>query len=265
MYSEKNGWCKTCNVGIEVGNQIKGTDCIYRRRKPIAEWPKYIVNDDWSFTAYLIRDSETSYAAVHVDGTDEGAKIWDKHCSILIDQGTWRYVTESEALARVKPAEPVAAERIPDNRPARDVMVEAVKTLQKTGIWDPVKSREVIEQWLDDNPEDPPQFAKPFTDARSGIGIRKEQFVEDPICPNRPGDSGYDPHADELCQMCGEPAIPGTGGCRECTQYAIEATRCPVERTATPLVTAVVESPDDWVEKRPRARFFPDNTPRHRP
>jgi len=53
---------------------------------------------------------------------------------------------------------------------------------------------------------------------------------------------------EELCQMCCQPAIPGTGGCRECTQYAIETTGCPVE------------SPDDWVEIN--RDEYPDHVPR---
>lgn len=39
----------------------------------------------------------------------------------------------------------------------------------------------------------------------------------------------------ERCAMCNSEAIPGTGGCRECTEYAMAC------------VGAPVESPDDWV------------------
>ena len=40
----------------------------------------------------------------------------------------------------------------------------------------------------------------------------------------------------EFCVMCGvNPVIPGTAGCKDCTEFALDAVRVPVE------------SPDDWV------------------
>ena len=42
---------------------------------------------------------------------------------------------------------------------------------------------------------------------------------------------------EEFCSMCGvNPVIPGTAGCNDCTEFALDAVRAPVE------------SPDDWVE-----------------
>lgn len=40
-------------------------------------------------------------------------------------------------------------------------------------IASPCMALETAQQWLDDNPEDPPPFAKPFTNSRSGTGIPK--------------------------------------------------------------------------------------------
>ena len=63
-----------------------------------------------------------------------------------------------------------------------------------------------------------------------------------------------------VCAMCERPAIPGTGGCTECTEYATGATRCPVDPDDMPLnpipgtvvATGTVKltpvTPDDWVE-----------------
>ena len=63
-----------------------------------------------------------------------------------------------------------------------------------------------------------------------------------------------------VCAMCERPAIPGTGGCKECTEYAVGATRCPVDPDDMPLnpipgtvvATGTVKltpvTPDDWVE-----------------
>ena len=42
---------------------------------------------------------------------------------------------------------------------------------------------------------------------------------------------------EEFCSMCGvNPVIPGTAGCNDCTEFALDAVRAPVE------------SPDNWVE-----------------
>jgi len=70
---------------------------------------------------------------------------------------------------------PVAAERVPDHRPAREVIMDIVSWLdEKDGeIASPCMALETAQQWLDDNPEDPPPFAKPFTNSRSGTGIPK--------------------------------------------------------------------------------------------
>jgi len=185
-------WYKTCYAGTMY---IDGDENIYRRMKPTAEqWPKYVVNDNWSLTAYLIRDSETSYTAVHVDGTEEGVKIWDKHCSILIDQGTWRYVTESEALARVKPAEvwPKYA-------------IGAANKLYRADSWEKVF-------WID---------------------CGGNEFLQaDPLY--------YKNKWHEFKQITETEA--------NAMWKPAESIPQAVERTATPLATAAVESPDDWVE-----------------
>jgi len=76
--------------------------------KPVAGvWPKWIIGDHWSDTAYVRRDSADEKSAYTIDGkkreTKDG-KPSHAACSIdsLINNKTWRYVTEAEALARVR-------------------------------------------------------------------------------------------------------------------------------------------------------------------
>ena len=76
--------------------------------KPVAGvWPKWIIGDHWSDTAYVRRDSADERSAYTIDGkkreTKDG-KPSHAACSIdsLINNKTWRYVTEAEALARVQ-------------------------------------------------------------------------------------------------------------------------------------------------------------------
>jgi len=75
-------------------------------------------------------------------------------------------------------------DRVPDNRPARDVIREIVKLLADSSMTDEESADmafQIGKQWLDDNPEDPPPFAKPFTNSRSGTGIPKNNApVESP-------------------------------------------------------------------------------------
>jgi len=75
---------------------------------PVAEvWPKWIIADHWSDTAYLRRDSADEISAYTIDGKkreNKNGKFSHAASNIdsLIANKTWRYVTESEALARVQ-------------------------------------------------------------------------------------------------------------------------------------------------------------------
>jgi len=147
----------------------------YRRRKQTAEqWPKYFIHSDQTWRWYIKRISETNCQYVSCSGEHDSDE-WTGYSDHLVDSGTWREVTEAEALARVKPAEPATADRVPDHRPAREVIMDIVSWLdEKDGeIASPCMALETAQQWLDDNPEDPPPFAKPFTNSRSGTGIPK--------------------------------------------------------------------------------------------
>lgn len=222
-------WLDTVFVGDEANDA-----CIYRRRKPPAEmWPKYVICDTWVLDAYIRRDSATVATGIKMDGKPfRNPYEWSEFEDGLILQGKWRYVTKSEAIDRVKPAEPIAAERIPDNRPAREVDVVLLPcpfcgsdagyctSTHDHGIDHIVvcnacpaqietrrKERSVAawnnrDRCTEKCSEDTPPFAKPFTNARSGMGIQKEP---------------------------------------------VESIRQAAERTAVPLVAAVIESPDDWV------------------
>lgn len=71
--------------------------------KPPAEvWPKYVVKDSWTTEAYIRRDTATVGTIVLRNGTvNERLHYWDKDHESFIESGSWRYVTEFEALARV--------------------------------------------------------------------------------------------------------------------------------------------------------------------
>lgn len=82
----------------------------YRRRKQTAEqWPKYFIHSDQTCRWYIKRISETNCQYVSCSGEHDSDE-WTGYSDYLVDSGTWREVTEAEALARVKPAEPAAAE-----------------------------------------------------------------------------------------------------------------------------------------------------------
>jgi|GEM_PF-5230551 len=80
---------------------------------PVAEvWPKWIIADHWSDTAYVRRDSADSNSSYTIEGKKRETKDGKpSHAAASIDSlianKTWRYATESEALARVV-VDPVA-------------------------------------------------------------------------------------------------------------------------------------------------------------
>jgi hypothetical protein len=75
---------------------------------PLAEvWPKWIIADHWSDTAYVRRDSADANSSYTIDGKKretKNGKPSHEAASIdsLIANKTWRYATEVEALARVQ-------------------------------------------------------------------------------------------------------------------------------------------------------------------
>lgn len=220
-YESGGDWNKTCYPGTK---SIQGWT--YRRRKPPAEvWVRYVVNTDESCRWYIKRISANS--SQHVSSTEvEPPQRWGGYQDSLVESGSWIEVTEAEAIARVKPAEPVnpamkalhelaitagidplgldpsdiaekliakqqvtgcsgeSPDSVPENRPAREVIREIVRLIADSSMTDEESADmafQIGKQWLDDNPEDPPPFAKPFTDARSGMGIRNNNAsVESP-------------------------------------------------------------------------------------
>ena len=79
------------------------------RVKPAEQWPKYVIHSDQTCRWYIKRISETNCQYVSCSGEHDSDE-WTGYSDHLVDSGTWREVTEAEALARVKPAEPAAAE-----------------------------------------------------------------------------------------------------------------------------------------------------------
>jgi hypothetical protein len=98
-------WGKTWSPGRRVGDA--GMANFYRRRKPVAQWPKYYVDKDpksnWSGTAYVRRDSDRVFVDVGIDG-GKCQQSWDTDLRLkFVREGQWLEVTKAEALARVKP------------------------------------------------------------------------------------------------------------------------------------------------------------------
>lgn len=103
-YESGGDWNKTCYPGTK---NIKGWT--YRRRKPPSEvWPKYYVHQYEEFKWYIERLSETDAEIVRDNKRTKDK--WTADESKFVEVGSWREVTEAEALARVKTAEPAAAE-----------------------------------------------------------------------------------------------------------------------------------------------------------
>ena len=74
---------------------------------PVAEvWPKWIISDHWTDTAFIRRDSADSNSSYTIDGKKRETKNGkpshaEPSIDSLIANKTWRYATEVEALARV--------------------------------------------------------------------------------------------------------------------------------------------------------------------
>ena len=161
--------------------------------KPVAGvWPKWIIADHWNDTSYVRLDSAYANSSYTIDGKKRETKDGKpshaaRNIDTLINKKSWRYVSEAEALARVR---------------------------------------------------------HPTMDCPDCGEFRGHAHV----CKKT------------VCAMCERPAIPGTGGCKECTEYAVGATRCPVDPDDMPLnpipgtvvATGTVKltpvTPDDWVE-----------------
>lgn len=205
----------------DAGKTWKGTKCYgeripsdslltFRRRKPPAEmWPKFVICDTWLVDAYIRRDSETVASGVKSDGKPfRHPYEWSEFEDGLILQGKWRYVTESEALARVKPAEPIA-QAVKSKSTLAEARESALKTMAE---------------------------------------IEATRCPAEPIADRIPVDEMYlsdKPVYVTACGTCGIGHYLPSGKCDHCNSERIAQS---VERTATPLVPAVVESPDDWVE-----------------
>lgn len=213
---------------VESGAWIEVTEAeALARVKPTAEtWPKWYVPRDLSTPVYV---KKTCSVKADFTSSDIGTI---SNVPVRLDDHHWLEVTESEAKARVKPADPlpalipgIATDRMVDlflswrlpsdfqpdggisfiSRPLLDTWPtgtnlftstqaramlnhvlsvpadsDAVSRRPNSGQYDadlsegsPGMALETAKQWLEDNPEDPPPFANPFTNSRSGTGIPK--------------------------------------------------------------------------------------------
>ena len=137
-------WRKTDQAGERIGGS---TAKHYLRRKPPAEvWPKYVVNPDESCRWYIKRISANS--SQHFSGTEiESPERWGLYQDSLVESGAWIEVTEAEALARVKPAEPAAAESPDDwvDLPETHILRADIDEVSETGdCWWPVMLSEAL-------------------------------------------------------------------------------------------------------------------------
>jgi len=162
----------------------RGSDLVtYRRRKPPAEvWPKWYRWSDESLTFAFSRMADGT-VFTHQSGVPT-LQSDDWHVSLqgALKAGNLIEVTEAEAIARVKPAvtreeiaertiervkrfdpsavnpaEPIAAERVPDNRPAREVIEDMLTWLNEDpddGDMSSANAALAGRRWLEDNPED---------------------------------------------------------------------------------------------------------------
>jgi hypothetical protein len=152
-----DGWCPTCFAGTLY---CEGDGNIYRRRKPMETWPKYYICGTWDHAAYVRNDSDGRITTIYRDGSECRWDVETKLTAVLPEG--WREVTE--ALARVKPVEPVATDRTPDNRTAREAIKAMLKILNETVGVDADHNAEAFcvgEQWLTDNPEAVERIAAP--------------------------------------------------------------------------------------------------------
>ena len=154
-----DGWCPTVFAGAVY---LESDGNIYRRRKPVETWPKYYICGTWDHAAYVRKDSDGRITTICRDGSECRWDVETKLTAVLPDG--WRSVTKAEALARVKPVEPVATDRTPDNRTAREAIKAMLKILNETVGVDADHNAEAFcvgEQWLTDNPEAVERIATP--------------------------------------------------------------------------------------------------------
>lgn len=154
-------WAPTIYAGQRIG-AMDYTSNTYRRRKRAETWPKYYICGTWDHAAYVRKDSDGRITTICRDGSE---CRWDVETKLtaVIPEG-WREVTKAEAVARVKPVEPVATDRTPDNRTAREAIKAMLKILNETVGVDADHNAEAFcvgEQWLTDNPEAVERIATP--------------------------------------------------------------------------------------------------------
>ncbi len=158
-------------------------------------FPHYYVGTKWcDGTAYVVRESETKSHAVGRSG-NKFKYDWDGAAKRFVAIGTLVRITEAEAMARLdKPAEqwPKYYVTVTDSRhyyrcdSADEVWAvtengeerqgSPASALLDTAVWKQVTEAEAFARVVKpaEPDSDPPPFAKPFTNARSGIGIRKD-------------------------------------------------------------------------------------------
>ena len=126
-------WIVTCNPGDKV------RDGIYRRRKPVEQWPKYY-DVIYPEHAYIKRLSETHYVVVNTDGTSSSEYRW--HDGLF---GGRKEITKDEAMNNlmrsVKPAIP-----IPTEHPETPPVTAAVESPDDWVTQDRVLARDGIDQ-----------------------------------------------------------------------------------------------------------------------
>jgi len=155
------------------------------RVKAVETWPKYYICGTWDHAAYVRKDSDGRITTICRDGSECRWDVETKLTAVLPEG--WREVTKAEALARVKPVEPVATDRTPDNRTAREAIKAMLKILNETVGVDADHNAEAFcvgEQWLTDNPEAVERIATPLVTA--AIESPDDWVTQDRV-PARPG------------------------------------------------------------------------------
>ena len=118
VFEHRNGSFEFFRDGEEPLDDLKYLpDCTGWDWQP-ETFPQYydhgLKGDRRNGTAFIRRDSVEKYACVSVDGCDKTKYDWNESCKYYVRCGTWKQITEQQALAlldKPQPAEDLPAKK----------------------------------------------------------------------------------------------------------------------------------------------------------
>lgn len=191
----KYDWDGAAKRFVAIGTLVRITEAeaMARLDKPAEQWPKYYATVTDSRHYYRCDSADEVWAV-----TENGEERQGSPACALLDTAIWKEVTEDEAKAIVNPAGEWPKYVVNPDESCRWyiklISENSAQYVSSTGIesperWGVLQTSLVKDgQWVEvteaeafarvvkptEPDSDPPPFSKPFTNARSCMGIRKD-------------------------------------------------------------------------------------------